>query len=256
VAKPDSTQATEALHEIESIFDRVAGWAARNPIPVLAGLAAILLLAAGLGGLRAWRADREAKASAEVAGIEAEYMRAMGARPGELEVPEPANAEAAAATRREYAARLGEASDRLGGTRAAVAARLRAGTLLAELGEREAALEAWRKAADEAPSASTLAALARIRLAAGLESAGDSAGAAEAYLAAGEVEEFPGRVLALGDAARSFADAGQTERALEIFGRLTPEQVQALPVHVAARLAELAARARTAAPAVGAEQAP
>jgi predicted negative regulator of RcsB-dependent stress response len=249
VAKPDSTQATETLHEIESIFDRLAHWTAHNPVPVLAGLAAILLSAAAFGGYQAWRASQESAASAEVAAIEAEYQSAMGAKPGELEIPEPANAEAATATRREYATRLGEAADRLGGTRAAVAARLRAGQLHAEAGDSGAALDAWRAAVEAAPRGSALVALARMRLAAGLESAGDAAAAAEAYLAAGGVADFPGRVLALGDAARCFADSGQTARALEVFGGLSPEEVEELPAYVAARLGELRIREREAGPA-------
>ena len=36
MAKPDSTQATETLHEIESLFDRVARWASENPVLLLA----------------------------------------------------------------------------------------------------------------------------------------------------------------------------------------------------------------------------
>jgi hypothetical protein len=256
VTKPDSTRATETLHEIESIFDRIAGWVAHNPVGVLSTLAVILIAAAATGGYRAWRADREAKASAEVAAIEAEYLRAMGASPGQIDVPEPANAEAAAETRREYATRLAEAADRLDGSRAGVMARLRAGQLRAELGERDAALADWRAAADDAPDGSALEALARTRLAAGLESAGDAAGAAEAYWAAGRVPEFPGRVLALGDAARAFADAGQTERALEIYRGLTAEEVEQLPVHVAARLRELAVRRELAPAAAAAPAAP
>jgi hypothetical protein len=244
VAKPDSTQATETLHEIESIFDRTARWAAENPITVLAIAGAILLLAAAYGGYRTWSTHREANASAEVAAIEADYVAAMGAKPGQLEIPEPANAEAAAATRREYATRLTEAADRLAGTRAAVTARMQAGRLRAELGEPEAALDAFRAAAEGAPRGSALEALARVRLGAALESAGDPAGAAEAYLAAGQVEAFPGRVLALGDAARSFADAGQTERALEVFRGLSEEEVQQLPDYVTARLTELGVRSR------------
>jgi tetratricopeptide (TPR) repeat protein len=239
VAKPDSTQATETLHEIESIFDRAAHWVAHNPILVLASTGAVLLLAAAVGGYQTWRSHQEAKASAEVAAISADYLAAMGAKPGTIEILEPANAEAAAATRREYATRLGEAADRLSGTRAAVTARLQAGQLHAELGEREAALAAWRAAAESAPRGTALEALAQARLGAGLESGGDPAGAAEAYLAAGRIADFPGRALALGDAARCFADAGQTDRALEVFGGLTEAEVEELPVYVAARLEEL-----------------
>jgi len=239
VAKPDSSQATETLHEIESIFDRAAQWTSQNPVFVLAGTAAVLLLAAGIGGYEAWRRSAEASASAEVAKIEAEYLGAMGAKPGTLEILEPANAEVAAATRREYATRLLEAAERLGGTSAALGARLHAGGLLAELGDDEGALAAWRAAAEAAPRGSTLGALARTRLGAGLERAGDPAAAAEAYLAAGQVEDYPGRVLALGDAARCFADAGQTARALELFAGLSKEEVAQLPAYVSARLTEL-----------------
>jgi hypothetical protein len=253
VAKPDSTSATETLHEIESVFDRAAGWAAHNPALVLGLIAAILAVAASVGGYRAWRADREAKASTEVATIEAEYLKAMGAEPGQSQVPEPANAEAAAETRREYATRLSEASARLSGTRAGVTALMRAGQLRADLGDRDAALTDWRAAADAAPDGSALEALAQTRVGAGLEDAGDAAGAAEAYWAAGRSADFPGRVLALADAARCFADAGQTERALEIFRGLTDEEVQQLPVYVAARLRELRLReAPPAAPAAAA----
>jgi hypothetical protein len=244
VAKPDSTQATETLHEIESVFDRLARWASENPALLLASTAAILLGAASLGGYNAWRSRHEAKASADVAAIQGAYLRAMGAKPGQLDVPEPANAEAAAKTRREYATQLLDAADRLSGTRAAVSARLEAGTLEAELGDREAALATWRAAADAAPRRSALEALVRTRLAAGLENAGDAAGAAEAYLAAGQVKDYPGRVLALGDAARCFAEAGQSDRALEVFSGLSDAEKSKLPVYVAARLTELGLRTK------------
>jgi tetratricopeptide (TPR) repeat protein len=253
VAKPDSTQASEALHEIESIFDRSAHWVARNPRLVLGVLGVVLATAAALGGQQAWRARAEATASAEVASIQADYRRAMGAQSGLGEIQEPANAEAAAATRQEYATRLYEAADRLAGTRAGLAARLQAGTLQSELGESASALATWRKAAEEAPAGSALAALAQVRLAGGLEAAGDTAAAAEAYLTAGGVEDFPGRIPALGNAARCLADAGQNERALEVFGGLLAEEVAKLPVYVSARLTELRIRASAGTPAAGPE---
>ena len=248
MAKPESTRATETLHEIESVFDRSAHWATQNPRLVLGVLGVVLATAAAIGGTQAWRTRLEGEASAEVASIQADYRRAMGAQPGQGEIPEPANAEAAAATRGEYATRLFEAADRLAGTRAGLSARLQAGTLQAEVGEAEAALATWRQAAEDAPSGSALAALAQTRLAAGLEAAGDPAAAAEAYLGAGQIEEFPGRVPALGDAARCFAQAGQSERALEVFAGLSEEEVATLPVYVTARLTELRIRARADAP--------
>ena len=257
MAKPEATRAIETLHEIESIFDRSASWVAHNPVLVLSVLGVLLVSAASIGGYQAWQARREGAASAEVASIQADYRHAMGAQPGQLEIPEPANAEAAAATRREYATRLNDAADRLGGTRAGLTARLEAGTLEAALGETEAALGTWRKAAEDAPRGSALAAVAQVRLAAGLEAAGDPAAAAEAYLKAGQSPDFPGRVLALGDAARCFAEAGQNGRALEVFAGLSPEEVKELPVYVASSLTELRIResraAAAAAPAASPE---
>lgn len=239
MVKSDSQQATDTLHEIESVFDRLASWVAEHPVPVLLIVGMLLAVAAGAGGLRAWRADREADASAEVAAILAEYRVAMGAKPGAVEISEPANAEAAAATRREFATRLGDAAERLAGSTAAVTARLEAGELLEALGDRDGALAALRAAADAAPRGSVLEALARSQLGAALEAAGDAAGAAPEYLAAGNVSDFPGRVMALGNAARCFADAGQTALAIEVFGTLGPEEVQKLAPHISARLAEL-----------------
>ena len=249
MAKPDSRQATETLHELDSALERAAHWVATHPVAVLVILGSVLAGAAALGGYRAWDASREADASAAVAAIQADYLRAMGAAPGALEVPEPANAEAAAATRREFAARFREAAEQHDGTAAAVTARLQAGTLLDELGQPEEALAALRSALEAAPGGGTLEALARTRLAARLETGGDAAGAAAEYLAAGRTEDFPGRVLALGNAARAFADAGQQERALEVFGSLDEEEIRQLPPHVSARLAELRARSQAAAPA-------
>jgi predicted negative regulator of RcsB-dependent stress response len=242
VAKPDSTQATEALHELESIFEHVAHWVATNPVTVLVMLGVVLAGAAGIGGYQAWSKSREGEASAEIAEIQAEYLKAMGAPPGALDVPEPANAEAAAATRREFATRFREAGERRTGTAAAVTAWLQTGDLLEDVGDRDGAIAAWRTAAEGAASGSALQALARTKLASGLEAAGDSAGAAAEYLAAGQTPDFPGRILALGEAARCFADAGQTERALEVFGGIEAEDARQLPPHVAARLAELRVR--------------
>jgi predicted negative regulator of RcsB-dependent stress response len=245
VAKPDSTQATETLHEIESIFDRLAHWVATNPVTVLLVLGVLLAGAAGIGGYQAWSKSRAGKASAEVAEIQAEYLKAMGAAPGALDVPEPANAEAAAATRREFAARFREAAERRSGTAAGVTAWLQTGDLLEATGDSDGAISAWRAAAESAPRGSALAGMARIKVAAGLEAKGDAAGAAAEYLAAGQSPDFPGRILALGDAARCFADAGQTERALEAWNGISPEDQRQLPPHIAARLAELRVRSES-----------
>ena len=93
--RSDSRQATETLQEIESVFDRLARWAAANPRQVLGLLGAILLVTAALS-LWSWARERsETRASAAVAQVQTEYLSAMGAAPGSYEVVEPANPETA-----------------------------------------------------------------------------------------------------------------------------------------------------------------
>ena len=79
--RSDSRQATEALQEIESVFDRLARWVGENPLQVLGVLGAILVLAASLS-IWDWAQDRrEMGASAAVARVQAAYLSAMGAPP-------------------------------------------------------------------------------------------------------------------------------------------------------------------------------
>jgi tetratricopeptide (TPR) repeat protein len=76
-----------------------------------------------------------------------------------------------------------------------------------------------------------------------LEAKGDLEAAAEAFARAGEVQS-PGRVLALADAARCYALAGKSKRALELFAQAEKLGADEIPVHVRQRLVEL--RASTA----------
>ena len=246
MAKPDSSQASETLHEIDSVFEWLAHWVATHPVAVLVTLGLVLVSAAGFGGFQAWSSSREGKASAALAEIQGEYRKAMGATPDALDVPEPANAEAAAATRQEFATRFREAAEQHGGTRAAVLAWLQASELLEDSGQHDAALAAGRSAVEAAPAGSALEALARTQLAGSLELGGDLTGAAGEYLAAGQTGDFPGRVLALGNAARAYADAGQTARALEVYASIDAEDAKQLPPYVSARLSELRARSGAA----------
>ncbi len=238
MASRDANQATETLHEIESAFDRLAHWAGANPGAVLSVLGGVLLVAAGGGALQAWRNQQSLGASAEVAQVQNAYLDAMGAQSGAFEFVEPANAEAAKATREEFAAKFLEVADRQTGTAGGVAARLEAATLLNALGKPDQALEAWRKAAREAPSGTLVEALARIRLARALEASGDPAAAAAEFEQAGQVADYPGRVVALADAARSYADAGNVAKALALFAALESEKGE-LPHYISARLREL-----------------
>jgi tetratricopeptide (TPR) repeat protein len=248
--RKESQQATETLEEIEGVLDRMAEWASSNPIIVLGVLGGVLAIAAALGGWHSYQQSRELNASAEISGLLGEYRLAMGAERDAIEVTEPANPETARAARERFAGLLETAAAEHGGTAAAVEARIHAGNLLEKLDDREAALEQWRLAADEASSSGNLEGLALVRLAHGLEAAGEPAEAAVIFERAGDVEDFGDRRAALADAARCYLDAGDSDRALALALRLEGEDEESaasLPSHVEARLSEL--RLQNAAPA-------
>lgn len=241
-SKPDTRQATETLQEIEGAFDRLAHWVQTHPAHVLAVLGAVLVVAAALG-FADWSRNRSLdRAAAEVAEVQSEYLRAMGAGAGSYEIVEPANPETGRRVRREYVDRFLAAADAHEGTAAAVSALLEAGTLQAEMGDLDAAVSTWERARDQAAGGSALRGLAGVRLARGLEQQGRWQEAAEAHEAAGAIEALPTRALALADAARCYAEAGDREKAVDVYQRLQAlEDAPPLPDHVKARLEELAA---------------
>lgn len=149
-SKPDTRQATETLQEIEGAFDRLAHWVQTHPAHVLAVLGAVLVVAAALG-FADWSRNRSLdRAAAEVAEVQSEYLRAMGAGAGSYEIVEPANPETGRRVRREYVDRFLAAADAHEGTAAAVSALLEAGTLQAEMGDLDAAVSTWERARDQA----------------------------------------------------------------------------------------------------------
>lgn len=240
--RPDSRQATETLHEIDSAFDRAAHWVGENPIPVLLVLGALLAVAAGIGGARYLSRASAQEASAAFAVVQQSYLEAMGAQPGSLEVVEPANPEAARTVRLDHIERFLQVASEHEGTTGAVEARLEAADLLERVGEPARALEVWRAAAEGAPGGSALRGLALTRYAAALEREGSLEPAAEAYGEAGAIQDFPGRWLALGQAARVWLEAGRPQDARALADRLAEEAPEgALPAHLDARLETLRA---------------
>lgn len=241
--RADSRRATETLQEIESVFDRVARWVGEHPVEVLAALGAVLVTAAAIGGWQVMEQRAERSASAAVAEIEQSYLEAMGAPPGSLQVPEPANPETAQAVRREHAARFLEVAEEHAGTAAAVSARLEAGDLLEEAGDEAQALEIWQAAVRDAPAGSALRGLALTRYGAALEGRQDMEAAAQAYEQAGAIRAYPARWLALAQAARLWGELGQTGQALDLHVRLREEApAGSIPAHIQAQLRTLEAR--------------
>lgn len=234
---------TDTLEQLESLGDRLMSWVSANPVIVLGVAAAILLTAATIGGVRAWRASSADAASAAVAAIRLEYVRAMGGEPGDVDVPEPANPETARQVRTEFVERFASFAREHRGTPAQVLAALEASRIYEALGAEEQAREVLQAAADAQPASSPIRAVALRRVAALAEGSGDFEAAARAHLAAADTPGYPLRLEALADAARCWAEAARPDEALALFARIQNEAPEyRLPPHVQARLAELQAR--------------
>jgi tetratricopeptide (TPR) repeat protein len=230
------------LPEIGGALDRAAAWVTQNPAPFLAGVLVILLVSGTIGLVR-WLGERsELQAAEAVAGARADFLKAMGASPGAVTFSEPANPETGKTAREAAAVRFAEVAAEHAGTGAGVEAWIEAGNLREQLGKADEALEAWKSAVDAAPKGTPLRGLALERLAAGYENRGAWAEAAETHEEASGIESFPLRHFAMANAARSFAAAGDRERAVALAARVATEAPELeLPEALSAKLDELRA---------------
>jgi len=235
---------TDTLEELESLGERLVAWIGANPVPVLAIAGVILVVAAGLGGWRAWQGSRADRAAAALAEVRSKYVVAMGGTPNDAKIPEPANPETARTVRTEYVERFLEVARAQRGTAAAALARLQASDIYAQLGNPAGALTVLQDGLAELPSDSPIAGVLDARIARLQEDAGHFDDAARSYEAAAAIPSYPLRIEALGDAARVWADAGKGDQALALYAKLQSEPGEhKLPPHVEARLRELQLRA-------------
>jgi hypothetical protein len=234
----------DTLAQLESLGDRLVQWVSANPVIVLATAAAILLIAAGIGGTRAWRASSANAASAELATLEREYINAMGGEATDVEAPEPANPETARQVRTDFVERFASFAREHEGTPAQALAALDASEIYEALGAPEPAREILQAAADALPAGSPMRGVVLRRIASLAEAAGDYEAAALAHAAAADTPGYPLRLDAMTDAARCWAEADKPDEALALYARIQTEAPEyQMPPHVQARLAELQARA-------------
>lgn len=209
--------AGEALEEIQSTADRMAEWIQGNLRLVAAVSGGVLLLVGAISYWGTQQAGQEGDAAADLAQVRDEYLAAMGAAPGALEVPELASPAAAERIRQEYAGRFAEVADANTGTVAGTLARLEVGSLAARAGDSEGALALWEQALDEAPASDPLRGLVLQRVAQALETLERWPEASARHEEAGNLAGFPPRAWALADAARCSVGAGERERALALY---------------------------------------
>ncbi len=244
MARKTSNRAAESLRELEATGDRLTQWVSDNATLILGTIAGILVLAGGAGLWIQHSANARDLAANALALTTSDYRRAMGADPGGGPIQEPANAELAERTRSDFALRFEAVGREHIGTPSGAIAMLEAGGLRVQLGELEAATVSF-EAARQSAGASAISALAAVRLAGLSELRGHMATAAEAYAEASEVEEYPLRAEALAEAARCWAAAKDTDRALAAYQRLESEFPDQRPApQIESLLAELRLRGR------------
>lgn len=240
----------DVLADLNSYADHLRDWIAAHPKPVIAAGLVILGIAGLASATHWWVGNREERASAAIASVQRDYRAAMGAPSGGGDVPEPANPETARNARMEYGTRLLDAAREHEGSAAAELARLNAADLFEHAGASDRAQEAIDAALQGLGADSPIRGLALRRRAALLEAGGRHADAAAAYLEASEIPDFPLRTWSRADAARCFAEVGESERAAEIARALESESdTENLPPHLSQRLASLRAGAAAAPPA-------
>ena len=241
--KPASAAAT--LDEIQSLGDRLAAWISDNPQIVLGVGAAILAVAGTFAIVRSSQEDSRVEASAALASVQRDFRRAMGASLDTLEIIEPANPETASRVREEYVERFREVAVAHPDGAVGGLAWAEVGLLQQSLGQNAEALSTWQAAASALDPDSVIGALLELRIAAVHESELRWAEAAQAFERAAQVEQFPLRYRALADAARCFAEAGDSESALEAFRQVKTQAPDLrIPDYLSARLRELAAARR------------
>jgi tetratricopeptide (TPR) repeat protein len=260
VAQHRKEEPADTLEELASLGERLMQWVGANPIPVLTVAVAILVAAAALGGYRAYAGSRAERASAQLASLHDELVQAMGGKPTDTEIPEPANPETARTVRTDFAERYGALAKQWSGTPAGALAMLEAGRLYEQLGNQDRALEIWTDAAAKLSNDDAALGILRSRIGRIQEGKRDLEGAAKSYEAAAAVTGFPLVASSLADAARCWAELGKSEPALAAYHRLRSEfpDYQVAP-YVESQLQELEARANApvaAAPAPAPAEAP
>jgi type II secretory pathway pseudopilin PulG len=223
MARRHDTATGETLDEIQSGADRLGAYLQEHLREVVIAVVALLLLA---GGVSLWLSSRERSEEAASIALDAarsDYLSAMGAPPGALDVPELANPDAAKRVREDFIARYGEIADEHAGSVAGALARLEVASLQQASGDDQAALETLAALRAEAPDRPGLQGMILQAEAQALERANRLAEAADRHEQAAAIEGYPLRHYALADAARTRALAGDLEAASALYARLDTE---------------------------------
>ena len=234
--------APDMIEEFESGAERLAHWIGENAFLAGGLLFAVLAIAGGWGGFMSFQKSREAKASLALEQIRGDYLRDVGARPGDIELPELANPATADRIREEYVEKFQAVADQNRGSVAGTLALFEVAEILDALGREEQTQAVWQAALEASTGNDRLTGLLQQRIAESYERRESWAEAAEAHQAAGELEEYPLRFWALLDAARCLVAAGSTQQGLTLYRRVEQESPELpVPDHLRLQFRELEA---------------
>jgi len=232
----------DMIEEFESAAEKLAGWIGQNLLLVGGGVAAVLALAAGIGGYGAWSASNEEAASDALDRTRGAYLQALGATPGSIEEPELANPAAAIAIRDEYLPKFLAIADDHEGTVAGTLALFEVAALLEASDRADETGAIWDRALEQSAGNTRLQGLLYQRVGEAYERREAWAEAAASHESAGELQDYPLRYWALVDAARCYDAAGDSARALGLYDRIEAEAPDlALPPHIRDQIRELRA---------------
>ncbi len=241
----ESESAAQTLDAMESYGDRFVQWISENPVLIL-GTAVAILVVAGIVGLTGETFNGgSSESAAALARAKGDYQIAMGATPGSIEIPEPANAETATRIRSEAVTAYEAVASQYPGTTASSLALLEAAELQQRLGQTDAAVSTLERALESVDADSAIIrAMMLSRLASIHEAAGRFAEAGARYAEAGGITQYPLHFDALADAARTFAQAGDRASSLAAYQRIRTEAPDfRIAPYVQARLDELESEA-------------
>ncbi|MAI79243.1 MAG: hypothetical protein CL917_09905 [Deltaproteobacteria bacterium] len=238
--KQQPNSAAVTLDAIESRSDRLAQWIAENPLPILAVGAVILLIAAIWGFAGQENNEVDMAASAQLSEAQISYRTSMGAPAGAVEIPEPANPEAAQSIREQAIVDFDQVTLDHPGTIAAALAQLEAGKIAQTMGAVQIAQGHFQVGLENVPSGDSLRALFLVRLGSLYEVNQEWAQAASVYEEAGAMDNYPLRQIALADAIRSYLEAEDSDAAQRLAEQLQQDELALeLPAYVQSQLSGL-----------------
>ena len=189
-------------------------WLGEHQRQLLAGAVGLLLLAGGWGYMANSGQEQADEADTALSEVQSGYRVAMGASPGSVAIPEPANAEVAREVREEFSALYAGVGEAYPGTGAGAVAFLEAGKLQQALGDAEAAVAAYHAGVDSLGENDALRGFLWSRMGSVYEDSGRWSEAAEAYAKAGALKAYAIHAGATAAAIRAYIHAGEPTAAL------------------------------------------